>query len=324
MSCSPVRADVAVIVLTRNAGSLWPAWIEGIQSQGVKAGRYLVIDSSSTDQTVALALAAGLEVITIEPEQFNHGGTRQLAAQLCAQAKFLVYMTQDAILQQADALEQLLNCMQDETVGMAFGRHIPRADADALERHARYFTYPPQSCSRDISHIPDLGYRAAFASNVFAVYRTSALKQIGGFPRHIILSEDSYVAARLLLAGWKTVYCAESCVEHSHAYSLGQVFKRYFDIGVFHASEQALLSAIGKPDKEAGTYVRSLLHYVYHQQKTALPLAILQTMVRWLGFRLGKKYKFLPLVCCQTLSLHRAYWQNTPALLAKPWVIGLR
>jgi rhamnosyltransferase len=303
------RPDVAVIVLTRNAGRLWPAWIKALQRQSVRAGRYLVIDSLSEDHTADLAVAAGLEVQRIHPRDFSHGGTRQLAAELCPDAALLVYLTQDALLKQADSLETLLReCDADSHVGMVYGRHLPRAGAHLLECHARGFTYPATSSVRDRESFKTMGYRAAFASDVYAVYRASALRSIGGFPQHIIVSEDSYVAARLLLAGWKTVYSAESTVEHSHHYTLLQVFRRYFDVGVFHASEQPLMQAVGAPDREAGTYVRSLIRYLYARQKGLLPLAAVQTLVKLIGFRLGKRYQSLPLALCRLISVQRAYW----------------
>lgn len=303
------RPDVAVIVLTRNAGRLWPEWIKAIQQQTVQAGRYLVIDSLSEDHTAELAAAAGLEVQRIHPRDFSHGGTRQLAAELCPDAEFLVYLTQDAILKQDDSLETLLqHCDADSHVGMVYGRHLPRAEADLLECHARGFTYPATSSLRDRDSFKSMGYRAAFASDVYAVYRASALRSIGGFPQHIIVSEDSYVAARLLLAGWKTVYSADSTVEHSHRYTLAQIFRRYFDVGVFHASEQPLMQAVGAPDREAGTYVRSLIRYLYERKAWLLPLAALQTLVKLIGFRLGKRYQDLPLAVCRAISVQQAYW----------------
>ena len=67
MTTKTLRPDVAVVVLTRNAGRLWPEWIGAIQQQTVVAGRYLVIDSQSDDATVALAHAAGMEVESIHP-----------------------------------------------------------------------------------------------------------------------------------------------------------------------------------------------------------------------------------------------------------------
>lgn len=308
------RPDVAVIVLTRNAGRLWPEWLKAMQGQSVQAGRYLVIDSMSTDHTAELAVAAGMEVIRIHPRDFSHGGTRQLAAELCPDAELLVYLTQDAILKSADSLHNLLqHCDADAHVGMAYGRHLPRPGADLLECHARGFHYPPISSVRDRGSFKSMGYRAAFASDVYAVYRASALRSIGGFPLHIIVSEDSYVAARLLLAGWKTVYAADGAVEHSHQYSLGQIFRRYFDIGVFHAAEQPLMQMTGAPDKEAGNYVRSLIAYLAQRQPGLLPLAAVQTLVKLLGFRLGKRYQQLPAWLCSRVSLQKAYWQQQEA-----------
>lgn len=311
------RPDVAVIVLTRNAGTLWVEWLKAIQRQTVQAGRYLVVDSLSTDHTAELAAAAGMEVVRVDPREFSHGGTRQLAAELCPDAEWLVYFTQDAILKQSDSLAKLLAHGENPQVAMVYGRHVPRADADVLECHARHFQYPADSSVRDRSSFKQMGYRAAFASDVYAAYRASALRSIGGFPQRIIVSEDSYVAARLLLAGWQTVYAADAEVEHSHRYSLRQLFRRYFDVGVFHATEQPLLQMIGKPDKEAGNYVRSLITYLSaHRQRWLLPFAALQTLIKLCGFRLGQRYQCLPFVVCRLISLQRAYWRDTPSVNA--------
>lgn len=316
------RPDVAVVVLTRNAGKLWSSCLAGIQQQTVRAGRYLVIDSRSEDNTAKQAVAAGMDVYIIEPQDFNHGGTRQLAVELCPDAEYIVYLTQDAILEQHDSLEQLLTRFDDDSVAMAYGRHIPHKKAGLIEHHARSFTYPAQSAQRTRNDFSKLGFRAAFSSDVYACYRVAALRSVGGFPQDVIVSEDSYVTACLLMAGWKTVYSAESRVRHSHHYSLRQVFQRYFDVGVFHAREAALLNGIGKPDKEAGAYVRSLIAFLNERRKLLLPYAALLTLVKLLGFRLGKKYAQLPEALCRLISVQKAYWK-TPVVAGQQtgWLV---
>lgn len=318
------RPDVAIIVLTRNAGELWPQWIKAIQKQTILAGRYLVIDTESTDHTVALASQAGFEIYQVRAEHFNHGGTRRWAAQLCNEAKYLVYLTQDAILNQVDSIERLLQPMLYEpNVGLVYGRHVPRANADLLEQHARLYNYPLQSTSYSRADFARIGYRAAFASDVYAVYRAEALRSIGGFPEHIIVSEDSYICARLLLAGWKAVYGADSTVEHSHQLSLVQIARRYFDVGVFHANEAYLMQSVGKPDSEAGRYVKSLIRFLAKRKPHLLPLAALQTLIKLMAFKLGKQYQLLPVSWCTKISLQKAYWQQIKPplvshLLVKP------
>lgn len=54
-----------------------------------------------------------------------------------------------------------------------------------------------------------------------------------------------YFAAKSVLNGYKVAYIAEAMVRHSHNYSLTEEFKRYFDIGVFHADQQWIRNDFG-------------------------------------------------------------------------------
>ena len=304
------RNDVAVVVLTRNAGRLWKRWVQAIQQQTILAGKYLVIDSSSNDKTVAIAKQANLDIFTIDAENFNHGGTRQLAAELCPDAKYLIYLTQDAILTQTDSLERLLKHFENPEIALAYGRHIPRKNACTLEKYARNFTYTSNSSTRSISDVKEKGFKAAFSSDVYAAYRVSALRSIGGFPKKIIVSEDSYVSARLLQAGWKIHYSAESQVEHSHQYNYLQIFRRYYDIGVFQTAEKQLFESIGNPDSEGARFVKAQIRYLIKKNKWLIPHALLQTLVKYIAYKLGKRYKKLPTRINKLLSAQKAYWND--------------
>lgn len=50
-------------VPTCNAGNQWQDWITAYQSQSLKADKVIVIDSSSSDNTVKLAEEAGFQSI---------------------------------------------------------------------------------------------------------------------------------------------------------------------------------------------------------------------------------------------------------------------
>lgn len=47
-----------------------------------------------------------------------------------------------------------------------------------------------------------------------------------------------FYAAKAILAGYQVAYAADAVVRHSHNYKPLEEFKRYFDIGVFHAQEK--------------------------------------------------------------------------------------
>lgn len=89
------------------------------------------------------------------------------------------------------------------------------------------------------------GVKTVFMSNSFSAYRIDVLQQLGGFPSDTILCEDMYFTAKAVLAGYKVAYVSEAVVRHSHNYSAVEEFKRYFDIGVFHADEPWIREKFG-------------------------------------------------------------------------------
>ena len=185
--------------------------------------RKLVIDSSSTDDTVATAKAAGFEVKEISRADFNHGGTRQWAVESLGDCEILVFLTQDAILANPQSLSALVSCMDDPKVAVAYGRQLPHRHAGAMEAHARLFSYGDATQRKDLSMRSTLGAKIYFCSNSFAAYRRATLLQLGGFRRDLILGEDAEFAARAVLAGYANVYCAEALVHHSHDYNVAEV-----------------------------------------------------------------------------------------------------
>ncbi|MFE0678513.1 hypothetical protein ACFW26_34910, partial [Streptomyces sp. NPDC058867] len=46
-------------------------------------------------------------------------------------------------------------------------------------------------------------------------------------------------------------------VHHSHSYSIGEEFRRYFDVGVMHARAPWLLDRFGKAEGEGKRFVQS-------------------------------------------------------------------
>ncbi len=186
----------------------------------------------------------------ISRSSFNHGRTRQLAADLCPEADIIIYMTQDAILASPDSVKNILTGFNDEKVGAVCGRQLPYPDASPIAAHARLFNYPAVSSVKSKDDIKRIGIKAAFLSNSFAAYRRTALMDVGGFPSNIIFGEDTYVAARMLLAGWKVAYAAEATCYHSHNYRIVEEFRRYFDIGIFHSQEKWFISLLGKAEGE--------------------------------------------------------------------------
>lgn len=306
-----VRYTNTLLVLpTRNPGELFDVWVDALNKLNNKPGLVAVIDSSSTDGTSDKAKAENFALTVIAQADFNHGATRQWAVENNLEYEFVVFMTQDAILSTPDAFRNILTAFDDSSVAAVCGRQLPRHKAGAIEAHSRLYNYSDQSSLRSFQDRETIGIKAAFLSNSFAAYRVSALKRIGGFPADVIFGEDMYVAARMLKAGSKIAYAADACVYHSHDYSLLQEFKRYFDMGVFHAREPWIRQEFGGAEGEGLRFVVSELKYLLKHAFWLIPEGILRTLFRYAGFRLGLIEKKLPPWMKQRLAMNKGYFKE--------------
>jgi rhamnosyltransferase len=301
----------AVIVPTLNAEADWPCFAPALLAN-VSPEQVLIVDSQSTDATVELATRSGFRVHSIPRSAFNHGGTRQLAAEMLNEAELLIYLTQDAILADAEALRTLTAVFANPQIAIAYGRQLPRHGAGAIEQHARHYNYPVTPQQRSLESKQHLGFKAIFVSNSFAAYRRTALLAVGGFPTDVIFGEDTVTAARLLLAGHHLSYVPEACVYHSHAYSWRQEFRRYFDIGVLHGREEWLLREFGSATGEGKRFIQSELRYLLRHHPSRIPSALIRTAMKLSGYRLGRVEKHISNDFKIRLSMHRQFWIHQP------------
>jgi rhamnosyltransferase len=299
--------DHVVVVPTLNAAKDWAEFAAALL-RCVSPSQVLIVDSESTDGTPELARQAGFSLAEIARKDFNHGRTRQMAAQSLPAAEIVIYMTQDAILAEPGSLTKLLAGFEDSSVGVAFGRQLPRRQAGPIETHSRLFNYPAKSAKRSLESRVEFGFKSIFVSNSFAAYRRHALDSVGGFPDNIILGEDTITAARLMLAGWKIAYVAEAQVCHSHEYSWRDEFRRYFDTGVLHARESWLIDEFGTTSGEGLRFLRSEMKYLGFKHVALIPSALLRTAAKLIGYRLGRMESRLSVASKRKFSMHGNFW----------------
>lgn len=106
----------------------------------------------------------------------------------------LWFLTQDAILNNANALERIIDVfINNDDIAAAYGRQLPHLNANHLATHARLFNYKEHSYVSEKNLIPTMGIKAAFISNSFSAYRISSFKELGCFPNNTILCEDMFL-----------------------------------------------------------------------------------------------------------------------------------
>lgn len=299
-----------LIVPTYNAGERWKEWFIALGKQTTQPSELIIIDSSSVDKTREIASDFGCKLITIPSHEFNHGGSRNKALSHANESDLVIFLTQDAILDNDDALAQMIAVFQDPEVTAVCGRQIPHYDANPLAIHARNFNYSSNSQIKSQSDVKTFGIKTVFMSNSFAAYRRTVFEKLGGFPEHTILAEDMFMAAKMIQAGYKVAYCAEAVVRHSHNYTPQEEFQRYFDTGVFHACTPWIQRDFGGAGGEGLRFVKSEMRFLLKEAPLWIPRALLTTIAKLLGYKLGKRWQLLPLPLCRTLSMYKSYWNN--------------
>jgi rhamnosyltransferase len=295
---------ISIIIPTYNASRYLDAQLKALLSQSIKDSEIIIVDSSSSDNTLEISKSYGAHALVIPKKEFDHGGTRTLAGKK-AKGEFLIYLTQDALPCDAFAIANLLQpLLNEKTIGAVFGRQVPYSDATPFAKHLRYFNYPEKSYIRSANDRRTHGVRTVFCSNSFAAYSRSALEDVGWFKQKLTLGEDMLACAKMLLKGYKLGYVSEATVYHSHNYSLVDEFKRYFDTGVFHKMENWILEEFGRPEGEGLRYFKSEISFlVANGHIYLLPLAIIRNSLKFVGYRLGYHYNRLPGILVKQLSM---------------------
>jgi rhamnosyltransferase len=296
---------VSILIPTYNAASWIGPLLTALGRQRLSNFEIIVVDSSSSDNTLSIAGSYGVRTRVIAKHEFDHGGTRTFMGTL-AKGDVLVYLTQDAFPAQDTSLETLVSRMfTDERAGAAFGRQIPHKNANPFARHLREFNYPAQSHVRTFQDRERYGLKTAFCSNSFAAYRRKALENIGWFKTGLLMGEDMYACAKMLKLGYHIAYVAEAAVYHSHNYSLRQEFKRYFDMGAFLKKEQWILEEFGRLEGEGLRFTRSELRFILQNGLPHyVPMSLLRMAAKGAGFRLGQLYPHLPRSIIRRVSMH--------------------
>lgn len=225
----------SLVIPTKDAGALFERVLAGLQSQSVwKDVEFVIVDSGSSDNTVALARAAGARVFTIPPSEFNHGSTRDFAISQTT-SPYVVLLVQDATPDHPHTLEKLVAALKEDNVAGVYARQIPYPDADVIT--ARNLNlHLTGRMTRDVHHLPDVAAYQAMKpmdkyifsnfDNVCSAIRKDVWEQ-EKFGR-INFGEDIDWAERVLRRGYKTVYEPAAAVIHSHDRPVEYEYKRTY------------------------------------------------------------------------------------------------
>ena len=266
--------ELTVLVPAYNEVQNISATLRSLQAQTVPLQEIIVIDDGSTDGTGDVARAFGVTVLRPPANTGSKGRALNCGAD---KVRTELTMTVDADTVLApDAVERVLHAFDDPAVGAACGFVIPRHVSTIWER-GRYIEY--LLAFTFYKGIQDLAGKILVASGCFCVYRTSVLRELGGWSARTV-SEDLDLTWRFEHAGYRISFVPEAvCFAiDPHNFTLMRRQLRRWTHGFVQAVRAYRGQLLGVP------YLRSLVAVVFLEMAFApvfffllLPLLLLAT-----------------------------------------------
>ncbi len=300
---------IDVIIPVHRPGAELLELLDRLNGQSLLPHRIIIMNTRSEIQVEKiLADRENVSVVSLEREEFDHGGTRDRAARL-SDADYLLFMTQDALPADEYLLERLFRPFSDRRVKAAYARQLPREDCRELERYTRSFNYPKESRIKQLTDLPELGIKTFFCSNACAMYERATYLSQGGFIRRTIFNEDMIYAGGLVKSGYAIAYAADACVIHSHNYSGSEQFRRNFDLAVSQVDHPEIFSGIASEGEGIRLVKKTAAHCLRIGKPWLLFPLVWQSGCKYLGYRLGRSYRRLPRRLVLFCTMNKAYWK---------------
>jgi rhamnosyltransferase len=190
--------------------------LDGISKQTLPEIETILVDSGSTDRTLAIASGFPVKILHIAPDEFSFGRSLNLGIAE-AQHEAVVLVSAHVYPVYPDWLERLLEPFTEAKIGLSYGKQRGTSESNFAEQQIFAHWFPEQGCPRQ-TH--------PFCNNANAAIRRS-LWEAHPYDETLTGLEDLAWARWLIDQGLALAYVAEAEVIHVHHETPGGVYNRY-------------------------------------------------------------------------------------------------
>lgn len=261
-----VMLDVTIVIRSRNEEKFLPRCLDMIFRQQTRFSfDVLLIDSGSTDRTVALARRfERVTVREIESRAFNYGRTLNDGVRL-AQGRYVIALSAHCVPVDEHWLQRLVEPLAEaEAIGASFGRQIPWPGCEPVERVYLQNTFRQGDYVVTGDYLGENPLNVLF-SNANACFRRELALAVPF--RELPWAEDRVWAHAILRAGHKLAYASHAVVYHSHQRTIRGCFR----VGYLDGRTQGLLGCPALPLRSRSWFgVRALWRALNRWYRIAL------------------------------------------------------
>lgn len=207
---------VSVVIRAYNESQHIGRLLKGLAQQTIQPDEIILVDSGSTDDTVAIAEAAGCTIVHIAKSEFSFGralnrGCAAASGDILLFASAHVYPVYDTYI------EHIARAFDREQVAIVYGRQVGDERTKFSESRVMLKWFPHQNIW-DQDH--------PFSNNANAAVLKSVWQE-SPYDESLTGLEDLDFAKKALDAGYKITYVADSPVVHVHEETWSIIRNRY-------------------------------------------------------------------------------------------------
>jgi len=207
---------VSIIIRCLNEEKHIGKLLTGILEQTVEEVEIIVVDSGSTDATLAIASRFPVKIIHIRPEDFSFGYALNIGC-AAATSDILLFASAHVYPVYRDWLEKMLEPFQEEQVALVYGKQ--RGDERTrYSEHQIFEKWFPEQSTWNQQH--------PFCNNANCAIRKSLWEKYP-YDEQLTGLEDLAWAKNIQEQGWRIAYAAEATIIHVHEESWKSVYNRY-------------------------------------------------------------------------------------------------
>ena len=221
---SSIERQLTVLVPAYNEAESVGDTVRSLFEQTHPPARILVIDDCSTDETAAVAEAAGAEVVR-PPENTGSKAGAQTFALPMVDTDFVMAVDADTVLA-PDAVETLLVAFEDPEVAAACGFVLPQRVKTIWER-GRYIEY--MLAFGFFKRVQDHYRKPLISSGCFSIYRSEELRAAGAWSTRT-MAEDMDLTWTMYAKGFRVRFFPDAVsypLEPHNMNFLGKQLKRW-------------------------------------------------------------------------------------------------
>jgi cellulose synthase/poly-beta-1,6-N-acetylglucosamine synthase-like glycosyltransferase len=223
-----IELPITVVVPVRNDANRIVRCLKSLIEQRVdgRSAPIVVVDNWSSDSTIEVVSSLEGNINVVSERKVGSYAARNKGLSM-VRTPLIAFTDSDCIAQDG-WLQNMVYMFTEPNIGAVGGRILSLRDESPVARYSSLYLLNQEKATMGTPE------SKPYAITANAVFRTNALRSIGGFDSNMISGGDVDAGWRICHEGYKVLYCPDACVVHEHRSTFTGFIKQHLRYGFGH------------------------------------------------------------------------------------------